>query len=139
MKYINLSSRAGQSILLKELKKYGIGNTEYPILLYLAFNENIGQNELGRAIHMNKSLVTKSVKNLEKNLYINIKRCDKNKSKKLLCLTEKGKNLIPKITNEIEILERKIFNKFSDDEKNIIMMLLKKIYNNIIELKEEES
>ncbi len=106
-KYLAFSQRSQQKFILNKLSKYELGNTLYPILLTLDSaekenNKKLGQNEIARRLNINKSLITKSVKTLTSNGYVEIYNDPTNKSKKLLQLTKKGKELIPEIRNILE-------------------------------------
>lgn len=136
-KYIAISQRSQHKFILNKLSKYNLGNTSYPILLalYLAEKENkkLGQNEIARKLHIDKSLITKSVKSLVINSYIEISDDSSNKSKKILLLTEKSKKLIPEIKEVLDEWRTIFLNNFTEEEERELEKLLKKAYLNIVD------
>ncbi len=137
-KYLAFSQRSQQKFILNKLSKYELGNTLYPILLTLDSaekenNKKLGQNEIARRLNINKSLITKSVKTLTSNGYVEIYNDPTNKSKKLLQLTKKGKELIPEIRNILDEWRGIFLENFTEEEKNILEKLMEKAYLNIID------
>nr|WP_307775794.1 winged helix DNA-binding protein [uncultured Cetobacterium sp.] len=137
-KYLAFSQRSQQKFILNKLSKYELGNTLYPILLTLDSaekenNKKLGQNEIARRLNINKSLITKSVKTLTSNGYVEIYNDPTNKSKKLLQLTKKGKELIPEIRNILDEWRDIFLENFTEEEKNILEKLMEKAYLNIID------
>lgn len=132
-KYLSYISRIRQKDILDRLEKYEIGNTDYPIILFLSRNSGYGQNEVARELKISKSLITKSVVNLERKGYIIKSTSEKNKSKNLLKLTLKGEELVPNIKKIIKDYENKMLKDLSKEDVEKLNELLEKIYLNSIE------
>ncbi|WP_297406814.1 MarR family winged helix-turn-helix transcriptional regulator [uncultured Cetobacterium sp.] len=132
-KYLSYISRVRQKDILDRLEKYKIGNTDYPIILFLSRNSGYGQNEVARELKISKSLITKSVVNLERKGYIIKSTSEKNKSKNLLKLTLEGEELVPNIKKIIKDYENKILKDLSKEDVEKLNELLEKIYLNSIE------
>lgn len=132
-KYLSYISRIRQKDILDRLEKYEIGNTDYPIILFLSRNSGYGQNEVARELKISKSLITKSVVNLERKGYIIKSISEKNKSKNLLKLTLKGEELVPNIKKIIKDYENKMLKDLSKEDVEKLNELLEKIYLNSIE------
>ena len=132
-KYLSYISRVRQKDILDRLEKYKIGNTDYPIILFLSRNSGYGQNEVARELKISKSLITKSVVNLERKGYIIKSTSEKNKSKNLLKLTLEGEELVPNIKKIIKDYENKMLKDLSKEDVEKLNELLEKIYLNSIE------
>lgn len=132
-KYLSYISRVRQKDILDRLEKYEIGNTDYPIILFLSRNSGYGQNEVARELKISKSLITKSVVNLERKGYIIKSTSEKNKSKNLLKLTLEGEELVPNIKKIIKDYENKMLKDLSKEDVEKLNELLEKIYLNSIE------
>lgn len=66
-----------------KLKKYNIGNNDYPILLRVSKSLGICQNEISRLTNLNKSLFSKEIKKLKKSIY----------NKKMIYIINKNKSI----------------------------------------------
>lgn len=129
-KHLSFVYRLRQKYILEKLEPFEIGNTDYPLLLFLEKNGGYGQNEISREINMNKSLVTRSVLLLEKKEYIYKKISPENRKKNLLFLSEKGKEILPKIREIIESWEEQVLKNFTEEDIEKIDFLLEKMYLN---------
>lgn len=129
-KHLSFVYRLRQKYILEKLEPFEIGNTDYPLLLFLEKNSGYGQNEISREINMNKSLVTRSVLLLEKKEYIYKKISPENRKKNLLFLSEKGKEILPKIRQIIEGWEEQVLKDFTEEDIKKIDFLLEKMYLN---------
>jgi DNA-binding MarR family transcriptional regulator len=57
-----------------------------------------------------------------------------NKTKNIVTITDKGKNVAKEFKDNIESIETELFKKFDDEEKEKLKMMLKDIakeYNNL--------
>ena len=117
----------------KKLKQYNIGKHEIRTLKVINQNSGLSQNEVCSILKEDKITVSKAVKNLEKQGYINKVKDLEDKRIYRLHITEKGsfdrKDFIG-ITNNIN----QIFSRgLSDTEKTELLKLLDILQNNIQE------
>jgi len=117
----------------KKLKQYNIGKHEIRTLKVINQNSGLSQNEVCSILKEDKITVSKAVKNLEKQGYINKVKDLEDKRVYRLHITEKGsfdrKDFI-EITNNIN----QIFSRgLSDTEKTELLKLLDILQNNIQE------
>lgn len=129
-KYISITYRQYQHYMREELKKYKIGNSDYPILLCLNNNPGICQNEVSRLTKLNKSLISKGVKKLIEYNYLSQKNDLHHKQKQKLFLTENGKKIIPDLKNIINNWKKIILKDLSESEVEILFKTMKKIDQN---------
>jgi len=127
--------RNAQSIINSKLIDLNIKSGQHDFFYVISRNEGISQKELSEFLYVGKSTTAKAVKNLMTNDYV--KRIqDKNDHRIYrLYLTEKGKEVLPKI--ESTFLELKsIFSKnLSNNEEEQTIITLKKILAAISEEK----
>jgi DNA-binding MarR family transcriptional regulator len=118
-----------------ELKKYKIGNSDYPILLCLSNNSGICQNEVSRLTKLNKSLISKGVKKLIICNYIYQENDTHHKQKQKLFLSKSGIKIIPNLINIITHWEKIILKDLSNSEIEFFQKIMKRIEKNSITIK----
>ena len=114
--------------------EYNITANEVMILTFLKddFDQDMA-TDIVNTLMISKSHVSLSVNNLEKAGYI-VKKQDLNDKKKIhLVITEKAKPILNEIENEQNKLYEVIFKGISEEEKEILKLILQKMCNNINE------
>lgn len=108
--------RCAQAYFDRELKKFNLSMATYPYLLSLSKNEGINQNEISRILYVDKSMSAKSIKKLIALGYVNKKEDKKDARAYKLYLTDKAKDIIPKI---LKVRDKwiNILSQGSDNEK----------------------
>lgn len=134
-KYISITYRQYQYYMREELKKYKIGNSDYPIILCLNNNPGICQNEVSRLTKLNKSLISKGVKKLIEYNYLHQEEDTHHKQKQILFLTQNGEKIIPDIKDIINHWKKIIFKGLTESEIEILYKAMKKIDQNSITIK----
>ena len=116
--------------LNKELKNYNLRfqHSDFTILKILSQTEGISQTELARILGKEKSGVNRSLTSLEKDGYIN--KIAINGCKNEVCLTEKGKQIIPLLDEIADKVSDKAFSGFPAKKRNEMMKNLTLIYEN---------
>ncbi len=102
------------------------------ILFVLSKYKCMTFGEISEKINRDKSTTTVLVKKLEKSGLVEIKKCEKDNRRKFVSLTEKGEEyncVTEKLSSEL--LETS-YKNFSDAEKNTLLNLLEKLYENIL-------
>ena len=111
----------------------GIGGSDHPYILCVNRFPGISQDEITDRVVVNKSNTTRTLARLEEDGYIERVINQDDKRVYNVHLTEKGKNIIPKI-QEINIsLEEYLFEDFTFEEKEQFENLLNKVYNKAVE------
>jgi len=132
IKYNSQIFRRIQSHLDKILEKYELSSGTYPYLLNLYENEGITQSKLSSNIGHDKAMSARTISKLI-DLGLMEKKEDENDSRAYrVYLTQKGKEIAPDIKNEIHTLSYSITAGLTDEEQEITMNSLIKIFNNII-------
>lgn len=127
--------RNGQSIMNYKLRDLDIRSGQQDFFYVISKNEGISQKELSEYLYVGKSTTAKAVKSLVKNNYVKVEQDKNDKRIHRLYLTQKGKEIVPKI--ELVFLELMgIFTQdLSECEKEQTLTVLKKILNTIYEEK----
>ncbi|MCS5420918.1 MULTISPECIES: MarR family winged helix-turn-helix transcriptional regulator [Psychrilyobacter] len=134
-KYISITYRQYQHYMREELKKYKIGNSDYPILLCLINNPGICQNEVSRLTKLNKSLISKGVKKLIQYEYLYQEEDTHHKQKQKLFLTKNGKKIIPDLKDIITRWKKIVFKDLTEPEIEILYKVMKTVDQNSMAIK----
>ncbi len=120
------------NFLKEKLEDKHITQGELTFLYNIYYHESISQRELADLLFVSEAYVTKILKKLEKKEYIKRKIDEKNKSKKMIYLSEKGRTLTSdflKITHEWEKKLTKSLDYIEDDKLSKLLYDL--AYNTI--------
>jgi DNA-binding MarR family transcriptional regulator len=122
--FISIINRKHASYINQKVKEEKLTYGLYPILITIYRNEGIIQEEIAQHFQLNESTVTRNLKKLEdKNL---IQRTQ-HERKKIITLTEKGKQTARKVMDYDEIWDKKIQDILNNEEylnfKNTLIKL----------------
>lgn len=129
--------RNTQTYLDRILKKYDLGSGTFRYLFFVEKNEGISQNKLGRAIGNDKAMSARSINKLVELGYVRREGDERNAKAYKLYLTAKGWEVIPKLHEEIRILENKLFAGLTEDEETAVMRSLEQILKNALKVTEK--
>jgi len=122
----------------KVLKKYELGSGTYPYLFTLEKNEGISQNKISREIGLDKAMSARTITRLIEQGYVYKEEDERDSRAYRLYLTEKAREIIPEIHKEIAILVDLITENLTEEEKNITIKALSKVFENTRRFKECE-
>jgi DNA-binding MarR family transcriptional regulator len=127
---INRLYRYTQSYIDEALKKYELSSGTYPFLLMLNRNEGISQNQISKVLNVDKAMSARAIKRLIELGYIrrDIDESDSRANK--LFLTDRARDVIPKIRVEIDRWIEIITKDSSEEEKNLAVDFLDKALTN---------
>ena len=131
IKLNNKIFRANQIYLDKVLKEYELSSGSYPYLLILRENEGISQNQISKELGFDKAMSARTITKLIELGYLNRKEDEADSRAYKLYLTEKAKDVIPKVLEEIHKLINLITENLDEEAKVITLDSLNKILNNI--------
>jgi len=112
-----------------------LSSGSYPYLLILRGNEGISQSKISEEIGCDKAMSARTITRLIKLGYLDRNKDETDSRAYKLYLTEKAKDIIPKILEKIHKLADLITRDLSDVEKVITIDSLNKILNNIKNIK----
>jgi len=117
-----------------ELGKDRWGVSQDLVIYHIAQNEKLNQKDLANKLNITPASVSVIVHQMEsEGLLIRIPN-EKDGRQFNLLLTEKGQNLVPKITNSWSRIQQKITNGLHESEKVTLLHLLQKVEKNLDEL-----
>jgi len=141
MHFIMLNSkifRSTQGYLDRVLKKYELSSGSVPYIFTLEKNEGISQNKLSKEIGNDKAMSARTITKLIEIDFVYKKQDERDSRAYNLYLTEKAKELIPKIREDIKTIVDMVTEDLTEEEKNITTKSLKKILGRAQRLKDQE-
>jgi DNA-binding MarR family transcriptional regulator len=138
IKYTNTLYRVTQCYIDEALKKYELSNGTYPFLMRLSNEEGISQNEISRALGVDKAMSARSINKLIELGYITKEQDEEDSRAYKLYLTDKAKVIIPDIKNVVYNWIDIITADFNENEKDEIIRLAEKAKKNAIKFKQDK-
>lgn len=117
--------------LTERLSKLSIGSGQFFLILRIYENEGICQEDLSKAIRLDKTTIAKSIKRLISEGYLRKEKDKKDKRYYCLYTTDKGKDIYPKMIEILKEAEKDIMSGFSCDELELFVSFIERINDNI--------
>ncbi|MGB9980143.1 MarR family winged helix-turn-helix transcriptional regulator [Methanobacterium sp.] len=114
--FISIIHRTRIIHLNNEMKDLELTAGQVPFLIHLSHKEGITQDDLAIHLHIDKGTVARALKKLEDNGLIYREINPQNRRKYLLFLTEKGRQIVPKIYQIDKEWEQSVCLDLSDTE-----------------------
>lgn len=133
IKLISMVRQRVNKFLLKELEKIGlkdIAPSHGDIFAALFKHNELTMTEIAQEINRDRSTVTTLVNKLIKAGYLAVKDNPTDGRSSLISLTQKGKELEEEFNRISEKLYQIEYNGIKEEEKEIFINVLKKVYNN---------
>lgn len=130
LKLFVVLSRAMQSVhkqIAKDIKKYNMNQTEFAVLELLYHKGEQPIQKIGQKVLLASSSITYVVDKLEKKGFLSRKACAKDRRVTYAEITEEGKQFMDDIFPEHEAEIHNIFGGLTEDEKEEMIVQLKKL------------
>lgn len=115
----------------KKLRQHNLGKHDIRVLKEINANKGLSQNDICTIIKEDKITVNKSIKNLVSLGYVEkIKDCEDKRITRLY-ITEQGKINRKQILNILNQVNDIFVREFSEENKEMVLELLKKMAENI--------
>lgn len=129
-RYISMLYRHGRSYMDASMHKFDLGSGQYAFLCYLFRNNTTSQEEISRALDIDKATTARAITKLEKKGFLIRKVDEFDKRINRINLTQKSYD----IQDEIKEFSRRwneiILEGTTDEEKDILKGLIVKISEN---------
>lgn len=113
-----------------KIEKYGIKKGQYEYFLLIYSIPGINQLELAKMKNVGKASVTKALKILEDDGFIERIADEKDKRNMLCFVSKKGEEIIHELLDVRTNVEANIFNGFTEEDKNVFFNYLSKLLKN---------
>ena len=126
-----------RKIMLHYLNETGVYHAQHRLLMKISNDRNVSQKALAAAFEVSTSTIAVSLKKLEKGGYIKRETDTGDNRFNRITITEKGLSVIEQSKQIFSEADEKLFEGFSDEEKNTLAFLLQKLDNNLSKMEEE--
>lgn len=130
-KFIGLDSsilyRCNQKYYDKVLQEYGIGYTQFMLLVGIYENEGISMNELALNGSFDKGTITKSIQKLLQLDYVRIENSEIDKRSKLLYTSDKAMEIMPKLYMIRQEWNEYLSGDLTNEEKEVYAISTSKL------------
>lgn len=131
--------RNTQSYLDKALKKYSLSSGAYPYLIVIEKNEGSSQISISNQIGNDRAMSARTINKLIESGFIYRIQDEKDSRAYKLYLTDEAKKIMPSIHMEIQKIVNFITEDLQEEEKDITIKALKKIFEKSQCLKKGET
>lgn len=139
--FIIKSSRYFDAILGKGLRKYGISQTQFDVMVKIYFHENGGSitlTELGKLLMVSKANVTGITTRLEERGFITrVTNSDDARSKEI-SLTKQGSKMVEQVVPKYLRIVHDLIDSFSVKDKKVLYKSLELLHDSLHKQYEEE-
>jgi MarR family transcriptional regulator, transcriptional regulator for hemolysin len=123
---LHQSTRFLSKVINKRLQDHGIFQSQWSILFCIKEFGPMSQTDIWKYLNVEAPTVTRTIAKLEKNGWV-LREKGEDHREKIVVLTEKAKQEIPKIEETVEALEEQLLQELSITEREQLVGLLKKI------------
>jgi len=115
----------------KILEKLNLYPGQPPLLFTILSNNGINQKELSQKLKIKPSTITIMLRRLEKSGLIKKEQDLRDQRISRVYITDKGRKICEEMKGTMKLIEDTLFNNFSEQEKENLKNLLKKIRENL--------
>lgn len=115
-------------LMEERLKEYNLTHLQFSILMNLHKNNVTTQKELLKYSYGDETSITRLVDRLEAKGYLNRVQSSEDKRKKMLILTDEGKNLTEQVISCANEVNEITVKDLSESESKELLNLLKKVH-----------
>ncbi|HHW00095.1 MAG TPA: MarR family transcriptional regulator [Clostridiaceae bacterium] len=126
-----------RKIMQSYLNETGVYQAQHRLLMEISHNPNASQNDIACSMNISPATVAVSLKKLEKGGYINRAIVEEDNRINKINITEKGKKVVEQSKQIFESADRKVLEGFTEEEKQTLFILLKKLNSNLDRMEKE--
>lgn len=132
-KYISLSWRHMQAYMAKRMEPLNIGVGQYVYLFRLYSEDGQSQQSLSDELLVDKAATVRAINKLEEAGYVVRKPDPADKRSFQIFLTDKGRNIRPKLEEIVEDVLEILLKDLSMEECKLLKRLMKQTAGNMVE------
>ena len=131
-KYMSIAYKFALVFFKNRMAELGLNQSHHAVLITLYKGEGISQEKLSKKLNVDKATVTRSIKKLIEDGFIERRQDVNDKRSYLLYVTEKGEEIRPDITSMFEEWNNIVLEGFSDEEIDNLVGYMERIQGNIL-------
>jgi len=126
-----------RKIMQHYLDETGVHHAQHRLLMEIHRNPNASQKEIANVMDVSAATIAVSLKKLEKGGYIHKVMDEADNRLNQITITDKGNRVVAQSKQIFESTDRKLFEGFTDEEKDTLSYLLGKLDANLAKMEEE--
>ena len=126
-----------RKIMQYYLDETGVYQAQHRLLMVIAHNPNASQNDIAKMMDVSAATIAVSLKKLKKEGYIKKEMDEEDNRLNKIALTEKGNRVVEQRRQIFETTDQKVFDGFTEEEKNTLSVLLQKLDDNLVRMEDE--
>lgn len=124
---LNIVARCTRMQREGKLKSLQIGGGQVPYLLRLHRCPGLTQEELAKALYVNKSTAARAIANLERAGYVERRPSPDDRRRYLLFLTEKAEIVLPQVRSTVHEWNDYLLEDFTEEEQEALVGMLERV------------
>ena len=136
---ISILYRSESNYTDKRIRNLNLSKIQVEILLFIKENPETNLKEINNYFKFNKATITKIVKHLVSEGYVEFFINSMDKREKRLIITEKSKSLLPEIKKVFDVWEEIILKDISEEDIEITRNVMAQMVKNMSLIKEENN
>ncbi len=133
---LNIISKGQIRFIENQIQDFDINPADLPFLLYISKHENVKQKDIANHFYVSEANIARSLKKLEKNGFVKRQIDEKNKRRRLISLTDKGKEISSSLINLLKDWENFIYQNTDDEDINKFREVLYELANQSLRIYE---
>lgn len=126
-----------RKVMQSYLNETGVYQAQHRLLMSIYHNQNVSQKDIAAAMDVSPATIAVSLKKLEKGGYIKRETDTGDNRLNQITITEKGNRVVEQSKRIFESADKRIFEGFTESEKNTLAALLEKLSSNLAKMEEE--
>lgn len=126
-----------RKVMQSYLNETGVYQAQHRLLMSIYHNQNVSQKDIAAAMDVSPATIAVSLKKLEKGGYIKRETDTGDNRLNQITITEKGNRVVEQSKRIFESADKRIFEGFTESEKNTLADLLEKLSSNLAKMEEE--
>jgi len=131
-KHISIAYRFAMVFFKNKMAELGLHQSHHSVLITLYKNEGISQESLSKLLKVDKATITRSIKKLVEDGFIERKQDVNDKRSYLLFVTKKGRDIEPSILDMFKEWNDIALEGFNDEEVEQAVQLMERISQNVL-------
>lgn len=124
---LNVIARCTQMQRDEALKELNLRGSQVPYLLELSRRPGLSQEELARALYVNKSTVARQITNLEKSGYVERRPSTTDRRCLLVYPTQFALDTLPQLRTIVYDWNQFLMEEFCDEEREMLRTMMNRI------------
>lgn len=120
----------------RELAPLNITSGQFGLIMFLSHHDGISQGDLVEELMVDKGTVARSIQRLIEEGYVEKRRDPQDGRSFQLFITQKGKEIVPRLKEIQQGLENDMLTGFSQEERAALLDMLRRAAGNLKEMKE---